>query len=412
MSDFLTVEEAARQLGVEYKTVYHLVRRGEIPAGKIGRIYRIRKGDLESYFERQKEAVARQARGERPAAASERRCGGCGRRMVSDLSVGGRCEECGEPICQACWMVKKVRHCREHTEPRGAEAGLSSLPPGGGETARAIGDVEQAVQRLLREGKPVLERGRGVVEEEAFLRTFAQRFEAVEVLPDPLREREIPLRDARVKHMLRETRKGPDGVPGNRTSIFRIKVGGWGKPMSQLFVQGQFCCHPDRIDSDGYDAEPIGSEELLAMVNNVAAEAKKSDAFHVVLASAPVGWSSEAVEAVRNPAAGSPFRDRRVGVALEDLATGEVHLDESDERLWPFWAILDPARHEAKVRACVEAIGGRLSQAGSLSVPEAEALCGRDATWAVEAMRRVCSEGGFHLDEIEGVGLVLSGADQ
>ncbi|MFP4107219.1 MAG: helix-turn-helix domain-containing protein [Phycisphaerae bacterium] len=412
MSDFLTVEEAAQQLGVEYKTVYHLVRRGEIPAGKIGRIYRIRRDDLESYFERQKEAVARQARGEKSVASSELRCGGCGRRIVSELSIGGQCVDCGEPICQACWMVKKMRHCGEHAESGGGDNEQGSTSAATADRPGEGGEVEGVVKRLRQAGKPVLERGRGVVEEEAFLRTFAQRFEAVEVLPDPLREREIPLREARVKHMLRETRKGPDGVPGNRTSIFRIKVGGWGKPMSHLFVQGRFCCHPDRIDSDGYDAEPIGSEELLAMVNDVAAEAKKADAFHVVLASAPVGWSEEAVAALTSPAASSPFRDRRVGVALEDLAAGKVHLDESDERLWPFWAILDPSRHEAKVRACMEVICGRLTEAGSVSRGEAEELCGADSTWAAEAMRHVANKAGYHLDDIEGVGLVLSGSEQ
>lgn len=55
MSKFLTLEEAAERLGVEYKTVDRFVRQGELPAGKVGRVYRIREEDLDGYFERQKQ---------------------------------------------------------------------------------------------------------------------------------------------------------------------------------------------------------------------------------------------------------------------------------------------------------------------------------------------------------------------
>ena len=61
MKSYLSIQEAAENLGVEYKTVYRLVKQGEIPAGKIGRVFRIRREDLDAYFERQKAKVLNEA---------------------------------------------------------------------------------------------------------------------------------------------------------------------------------------------------------------------------------------------------------------------------------------------------------------------------------------------------------------
>jgi len=53
---FLSIEEAAKLLGVDYKTIYRLVRSGEIPAARIGRVYRIKRKDLDEFFERYEDA--------------------------------------------------------------------------------------------------------------------------------------------------------------------------------------------------------------------------------------------------------------------------------------------------------------------------------------------------------------------
>ena len=53
MGPFLSIQEAADYLGVDYKTVYRLVRAGKLPAGKFGGMYRIRRDDLEAYFQAQ-----------------------------------------------------------------------------------------------------------------------------------------------------------------------------------------------------------------------------------------------------------------------------------------------------------------------------------------------------------------------
>lgn len=49
----LTAAEVAEDLRVSTMTVYRLIRRGELPAVRVGRNYRVRAADLETYLSSQ-----------------------------------------------------------------------------------------------------------------------------------------------------------------------------------------------------------------------------------------------------------------------------------------------------------------------------------------------------------------------
>ncbi|MEX0321468.1 MAG: helix-turn-helix domain-containing protein [Puniceicoccaceae bacterium] len=102
---FLSLEEIADLLSVDYQLVYRLVRKGELPAVKVGRIYRVENKDFELYLLRQK-------------SGSGFVCGSCGKSWQSTLSLMGECEidGCTKPICIDCWERKGIRTCREHIE--------------------------------------------------------------------------------------------------------------------------------------------------------------------------------------------------------------------------------------------------------------------------------------------------------
>ena len=53
-SEWLTVEEVAKQLKVHIKTVRHWINTGELEAMDIGRGYRINKTDLQAFIEKRK----------------------------------------------------------------------------------------------------------------------------------------------------------------------------------------------------------------------------------------------------------------------------------------------------------------------------------------------------------------------
>lgn len=49
----LTADEVAEMLRVSTMTVYRLIRRGELPAVRVGRSYRVRQQDLDGYLDGQ-----------------------------------------------------------------------------------------------------------------------------------------------------------------------------------------------------------------------------------------------------------------------------------------------------------------------------------------------------------------------
>jgi len=55
--EFLTVPEVAALLRLEKITVQRMLARGEIPGFKIGRLWRIRRSDVDHYFDRKKESA-------------------------------------------------------------------------------------------------------------------------------------------------------------------------------------------------------------------------------------------------------------------------------------------------------------------------------------------------------------------
>jgi excisionase family DNA binding protein len=52
--EWFTTDELIRWLGIGRTKTYELLRTGEIPSYKIGRVRRIRRGDVEAWLERNK----------------------------------------------------------------------------------------------------------------------------------------------------------------------------------------------------------------------------------------------------------------------------------------------------------------------------------------------------------------------
>lgn len=107
--EYLSLEEVADQLGVTYQLIYKLVRSGELPAIRLGKLYRVAQNDLDAYL------------GSRKVTPMERGgvCSVCGKHYNSDLSLTQCCTEpgCEAAICDDCWIRGKHRFCNEH-EPR------------------------------------------------------------------------------------------------------------------------------------------------------------------------------------------------------------------------------------------------------------------------------------------------------
>ena len=57
-SAFLTTEEVLSCLKVNPRTIYRLIKTGEVPAIRIGRQWRFRRADLDDWIDRQQTAAS------------------------------------------------------------------------------------------------------------------------------------------------------------------------------------------------------------------------------------------------------------------------------------------------------------------------------------------------------------------
>ena len=103
MDKFLSIDEVAECLNVDYQLVYKLVRAGKMPAVKIGRVYRIRMSGLEAYLD-----------SNMTGAVGGGTCSHCGTHYNSKQSLRESCTECEKPICYECWHRLGIRKCKDH----------------------------------------------------------------------------------------------------------------------------------------------------------------------------------------------------------------------------------------------------------------------------------------------------------
>jgi excisionase family DNA binding protein len=102
---FWTLEEIAELLGVTYQLIYRQVRTGALPAMRVGRVYRVRRADLEAYIDLNTSG-----------GGGGFTCGACGTRYASRLSQKGTCPATAKPICFDCWDRKGIRSCQKDGE--------------------------------------------------------------------------------------------------------------------------------------------------------------------------------------------------------------------------------------------------------------------------------------------------------
>ncbi len=102
--EFLSLEEVADMMGVTYQLIYRLVRAGDLPAVRLGKLYRVSNKDLRAYLEKSKSTAAGGV------------CDVCGEHYASSLSLKHTCTEdgCEKLICNDCWTRRKVRFCKDH----------------------------------------------------------------------------------------------------------------------------------------------------------------------------------------------------------------------------------------------------------------------------------------------------------
>lgn len=105
---FYSLEEVADLFGVNYQLIYKLVKTGALPSVRIGKVFRVSAAQLKSYMDQQ-------SQGSVPASGEQSCiCSRCGKTYFSQLSIGGKCKECGAPLCKVCIENDNAEYCEIH----------------------------------------------------------------------------------------------------------------------------------------------------------------------------------------------------------------------------------------------------------------------------------------------------------
>ncbi len=400
---YLSINEVAEQLGVDYKTIYRLVRKGELAAAKIGGVYRIRPADVEAYVEQQIERT-RQEAVSLEAERSVARCDRCLRILRGDREIAGECESagCDNVVCSECWSDGH-HFCRLH-EPTPAEKLARARQ------ARADGQIPALVTALEARRRELNFRDR-----------FDRKVRALRGLPAPATGRMLAVKSwdaahtafdeaVRLAHMLGQERPEPAALhrlPANVRSRYTIP-GGRGQPA--LMLEARVLSHLDCHVSDGFDTAPFGADELLDKLQEYIAVADGAGAIVVVGLAATTGWDSEAVEIVRGRSRGEGWANQKVWPFLIDLETREVFFSSAAERLEDYLELFRLPLPEEEVRAAEKYIRDSLSRYSSpaLSAEEIQNTLGVSSGAVLTAFQRLVASGGFLIEDVEGGRVIAS----
>lgn len=411
MKEFLSIKEAAQYLGVEYKTVWRAIQKGELPAAKIGGVYRIRRGDIHALFGVRALQPATTAREE---TADMFTCACCGADIGGELDIGGHCEVCGAPICTSCWLLERRRRCREHSTPAGlgerdamqGEASAPSAPVRCGRCLRVLGSTERQhvcaapgcdqylcdacwshvddrFCRLHIPGKPErLEKARQDLAEGripclvtcleakkaeiAFTNRFDHKIRSITSIRHPLDgtvyrilnwdnahesgDEVARLLDALGVGFL--DKSVADTLPMNlwsRYTVPNVRVA----PGQGMIIELRCVSHLESHASVGFDTTPFALAELFPMLQKSAQIAEANRRPHILGLASTTGWDEEAVNYVSADASGRSYAHRFLLPFLIDLNTGSIFFNKSDDRALPFVALFSPTLESEDIRKVI-----------------------------------------------------------
>ena len=436
-SEMLSLEQVAKLLGVDYRTVYRLVQNGELPAGRIGRVYRIRQNDLDVYFEKQVQSVKKMVipKAQRPS-YSKHECSICGQKIFSDLSIAGTCNVCGGDICAACWAGKKLRCCPYHAEeiiksaPQKTSAGKTTPNVSTknllGESQRkesptaairldAVNSqgatpLEERIVKLREKEKQPITQMEAKVAETNFVRSFIQKVEFLEMITDPLTGIDIHTPLSRIRYIELPKREESPTEPQNRISRFIFRTGGWGKPKAALMLEAQCFSRLSVLKTQGFDELPLCVEELSEFLERLAQEKKTKpfcSLFRIVLLGSPTGFTNEAITLIDGSNKGNTFNDKHTAVVLWDIKNAKPYYCLQDHRLNCVLPVIDPERWQHRHDEILSGIKDMLSKQKSVTLAQASSHLGADSSEIYHVFIKM-KKGGYIMDCLDDMGWILS----
>jgi excisionase family DNA binding protein len=388
VATIIDIQTAAKLLAVDTKTVYRLIQSGDLPAAKIGRVYRLSQDDVEHYFEQRKAATMRAFRtngkharenASQPGAPTERRCAWCGRELVLNYSVAAQCEEpgCDAVICRACARSGDVTRCPAH--------------------AQAM-DRHETIEQLRADGCLVVGRDELCIEAAAYLSEVAARLEHLSnwlsndgaVVPRAklvVTVRRQPSADAWLT--LDDERPAPfEAVVAQRG---RIRAG---KTLLGLWLVP--AVHRPSYTRHGFDVQPCTAGDIRRAIDD-AVQSRKNTSRHVVAVWSATGWTEQAsAQATAGLARGEQ-------VVLVDRPSGRC-IGADDALAY----LLNPLPDEPTLEECEQFVHNELAVRSSVRLDALVDDGGFHREIAHRCFDRLAANGEYMVERFDDLGAVLT----
>jgi excisionase family DNA binding protein len=406
MPEYLSIKDVAEHLNVEYKTVYRLVRQGEIPAAKVGGVYRIHRDDVSAYIQQQTRKVAPSSSTETPTSEVVK-CGICLRLLRTERDIAGQCafDDCDAPICAACWQEGR-RYCVTHRPSRTEQ-------------------LKRAQQEFRQGEVPVLVTSMAARQREKnYIARFETKVQRITKVWHPLRGQVIS--PPKSWDQLHHVTDGADalmkllhtgfleedveqGMPLNVASRYHVPDQGQGSP--GLVLEARLFAHMQAFVEQGFDTQPATVADLDHLLDAVVADAEALQVVHLVGLASPTGWTEAAQAYVATGEPGSTFHHRLVLPCLVDLAAFQVYHNAADDRLTPLVSLFAPRLSQEEVGRAVDYVKRALVISSGVSVQEVCAETGVEEPLVRQAFAKLVAAGSHRAEAVEGIGQVIVRAD-
>jgi hypothetical protein len=175
-----------------------------------------------------------------------------------------------------------------------------------------------------------------------------------------------------------------------------------------LIVEARVISHLPALVRQGFDTRPATLAEALGVLERCTEVAEADQTAYLIGVASTTGWTKEAKDYIKGGGSGRSFSHRLVLSCLVDLHHMALIHNESDQRLASLASLFGPYLPEDQMASVVRHIRRQLLVYSSLSLSEIAEEMAIDLKLVQRAAQQLVDGGEFSLDEIEGIGSVIS----
>lgn len=340
-SELLKIAEVAQLLGVTRRTVYRRIWASELPASKIGGLYFIKRSDINALLNKGTNITDERFSKTDPKQSSLIKCGSCLRIIQSYNQISQRCQakDCEKIICDQC-VQNNILVCREHKITSSQKL--------------------YAAQQMLQSGEIdlLLKGSEARLREMNFLNRIYSRFTQINTIIHPISGELLTIQDwdqylkksdqraevLKLKQKVMLDSNDLAEIPINASYQYTIPAQKKQNNAS-LIIKISVISRLEEMVQDGFDIQPMTSEELMKILVKLSEEESTDNSFQLIVLASTTGWDSDARAVILGDPKrgdGSAFVHPGILIYLFDLETNQLIFNNNDDRLKQYVELFTP----------------------------------------------------------------------